>query len=593
MQRPTPHEARHLAQLLEQGALQQLALAAQPLTTRYPNDALGWWMLGTALHGLGQAAEAEANFRRALTAQPDHLQAWLQLARLQAQMRRLEEAEASYLAALRIQPQLPNAWLSLAVLYSWQEQWAETEHAARQAIAQGAKTPVAFDVLRLALLEQGRAAEALACSDEALSLWPDSPTALSHRLLVANYVPQPLSHAPSPGAQRFAQVVESAAGPGFQRWDCERGPQRLRVGIVSADLRDHAVARFLPSTLDHAAHHGIDFHAYTTNLVEDAVSAQLKPKFRAWRALSGATAADAALIHADRLHVLIDLSGHTGHNRLDVFAHRPAPVQLSWLGSIATTGLNRMDYVLADRHASLPDDASRFSERIWRLPDAWACYDPPQALPAVGDLPASRNGFVTFGSFNNLTKIGDQVIGLWAEVLRAVPGSRLFLKSRQLRQEASRARLARRFADQGITADRLDLEGPTPGAASHLAAYNRIDIGLDPFPYTGCTTSVEACCMGVPIVTLRGDGSLLRLNETIARNLGAGDWIAATPADYVARAAAAASDLTALAGLRRALRPRMEATSLLDAQRFGAQFAEALWGMWRAAAPANSGQQVP
>jgi predicted O-linked N-acetylglucosamine transferase (SPINDLY family) len=287
------------------------------------------------------------------------------------------------------------------------------------------------------------------------------------------------------------------------------------------------------------------------------------------------------LVHDDGAHILIDLAGHTGHHRLDVFAQAPAPVQVSWLGSIATTGVAAIRYVLTDPHATQPGDEVYFSEQPWPLPNSWACHAPPPDAPPVNALPARANGCVTFGSFNNLPKLSEATLRTWAAVLQALPQARLHLKCLQLGSPGMQARVRARFEAQGIAPKRLTLQGPVDSTASHLAAYNNIDIALDPFPYPGCTTSIEAHTMGVPVLTLRGSGTILRLGESIARNLGLDAWIAQDEADYVAKAVRAAGALDELEQLRRELRPRMQSSALLDAPRWAEGFCAALWAMWR------------
>jgi len=234
----------------------------------------------------------------------------------------------------------------------------------------------------------------------------------------------------------------------------------------------------------------------------------------------------AEAIQADGIDILIDLSGHSGHNRLAMFAWKPAPIQATWLGYGATTGVEAIDYVLSDRWVLPPEDEGHFSEAPWRMPNCWVCFTPPDLDLAVGPPPAQANGFTTFGSFNNLAKMSDAAVDCWAKVLTAVPESRLLLKSRPLGDEAGRRRTLARFSECGIVPERLIVKGRSPDTADHLATYNLVDIGLDPFPYSGGTTTVEAMWMGVPVLGLKGDRFVSRIGESILNNAGLGDWIA-------------------------------------------------------------------
>jgi predicted O-linked N-acetylglucosamine transferase (SPINDLY family) len=286
-------------------------------------------------------------------------------------------------------------------------------------------------------------------------------------------------------------------------------------------------------------------------------------------------------VREDAIDILVDLSGHTGGNRLRLFARKPAPVQVTWLGYVATTGLQAMDYILCDRYLAPVNESDHFVEKPWYLPNTRLCFTPPQDEIVVGALPALTKGRVTFGCFNNLTKMNDAVVALWAQVLHAVPGSRLFLKSKQLNDPSLQRATLSRFAARGVAADRLALEGAS-SRAGYLAAYNRVDIALDPFPFTGGTTSVEGLWMGVPLITKRGDRFVAHQGESILHNVGLPEWIATDNDAYVAIAVARAADLSSLAALRVKLRSRLLASPLCDAPLFARNLEAAFRGMWQA-----------
>ena len=279
------------------------------------------------------------------------------------------------------------------------------------------------------------------------------------------------------------------------------------------------------------------------------------------------------------MHVLLDLSGHTANNRLPIFAWKPAPVQSSWLGYFATTGVAQIDYLLGDPYVTRAEEASHFTEHIWRLPECYLCFTPPKFALKVEPLPALSAGHITFGSFNNLAKMNDAVVALWARVLQAVSGSRLLLKSAQMNDPNVRETTRQRFAARGIDPDRLRLEGSAP-RGELLAAYSQVDIALDPFPYPGGTTSVEGLWMGVPVITRRGDRFLSHVGESIAQNVGLSDWIAADDDDYVDKAVEFTADLEHLTTLRKGLRQKVMASPAFDAPRFARRFEAAMWGMW-------------
>jgi FkbM family methyltransferase len=274
-----------------------------------------------------------------------------------------------------------------------------------------------------------------------------------------------------------------------------------------------------------------------------------------------------------------------------MFALKPAPVQVSWLGYFATTGVAEIDYLIADPWTLPESEEINFTEKIWRLPETRLCFTVPDVVLEVAPLPAIGSGYITFACFNNLTKMNDAVVALWARVLAAVPNSRLFLKAKQLNIEAVRQSTFERFAAHGIAAERLILEGPAP-RAEYLAAYQRVDIALDPFPYTGGTTTAEALWMGVPVLTLAGKSFLSRQGVGLLMNTGLSEWVAEDHDDYIARAVSHASDLQVLSLLRGGLRQQVLASPIFDAQRFAEHFEAALRGMWQAWCADNASSSV-
>jgi predicted O-linked N-acetylglucosamine transferase (SPINDLY family) len=352
---------------------------------------------------------------------------------------------------------------------------------------------------------------------------------------------------------------------------------------VSGDLHGHPVGYFLDGVLTSLAAKfsaNLELFAYATRACEDETSKRLRASCKAWHSALGLSDSALALrIREDGIDILIDLSGHTAGNRLPVFAWKPAPIQVSWLGYFATTGVAAIDYFIADPWTLPPDQEAFFTEKVWRLPETRLCFTPPSARVDVNVLPALSNGYVTFGCFNNLSKMNDAVVQLWARVLNAVPASRLFLKYQQLAEASIRQSTRERFAVHGIAADRLIFEDYVP-RVNYLAAYHRVDIGLDPFPFPGGTTTVEALWMGIPVLTLSGERFLARQGVGLLMNAGLPEWIASDHDDYVARAVAHASDLQGLAALRARLRQQVLASPIFDAPRFAKHFEAALREMW-------------
>ena len=306
-----------------------------------------------------------------------------------------------------------------------------------------------------------------------------------------------------------------------------------------------------------------------------------KPYFSAWRQLNHLNdEAAARLIHADGVHVLLDLSGHTAHNRLPVFAWQPAPIQASWLGYFATTGIKEMNYLLTSSVAVPEIHTAQFTERIWYLPDTWLCFTAPEVGLPVARLPALQNGHITFGCFQRLDKVGDTVLAVWAKILAAIPGARLYMACRQLGESQVRAQIVECFNEHGIDPARLTLRGSAASREDYLARYSEIDVVLDSFPYPGVTTTCESLWMGVPTLTLAGDTLLARQGAGVLVAAGLEDWVTTSIAEYIEKAVALAGELPKLATLRADLREQVSASPLFDAERFARNFEDALWDMW-------------
>jgi predicted O-linked N-acetylglucosamine transferase (SPINDLY family) len=417
----------------------------------------------------------------------------------------------------------------------------------------------------------------------AITLDPDLTEAYSNLLFSHNYLADQPANVMLAEARRFGDKVERLARP-FTSWNVDTSPKHpLRVGFVSGDLCRHPVGYFVESVLAALAHGAsgrLELVAYSTKHANDEISQRIKSCCAIWRlAVGGSDEALARQIRDDRIDILIDLSGHTAHGRLPVFAWKPAPVQVSWLGYFATTGVATIDYFLADPWTLPVAEEAYFTEKVWRLPETRLCFTAPDVAVDVSALPALSNGYLTLGCFNNLSKMNDAVVQLWARILHAVPGSRLFLKSQQVAELSLRKEIYARFAQHGVDADRLILEDYGP-RADYLAAYQRVDFALDPFPYPGGTTTVEALWMGVPVLTLAGEHFLSRQGVGLLMNVGLPHWVATDLEDYVAKAVSHANELGALAALRAGLRQQALASPIFDAPRFATHFEEALRGMW-------------
>lgn len=554
--------------------------AARALAPDLPRAHLN---VGNAMALLGDEAGAISAYEAALASNPDFAPANFNLGNLYLRLRQPQRAVEQYERALRSRPAFVEAVLALGNACYQLGQWDAATEAYRRAAQIRPDFAEAHSNLGIVLQELGRIAQAEACYRRALAINPESEAAQRNLLFCLNYLERPAAECLAE-AHRYGQIVAAMAARPFTAWNCTRPPHRLRVGLVSGDLCRHPVGYFLEAWLSHLAPDAVELYAYVTGLAGDDLTARLKPRFAAWTSVAAMSdEAAARRIHDDGVHILIDLAGHTGHSRLPVFAWKPAPVQVTWLGYFATTGVAQIDYLIADPWTLPAAQEQYFSEQVWRLPSTRLCFSAPDQPVAVSRLPALASGRVTFGCFNNLSKVNDAVIALWGRLLCALPGSRLVLRSKPLAEAAERRQTAARFAAQGVDAERLVLQGPV-SRAEYLAGYQDVDIALDPFPYPGGATTAEALWMGVPVLTLAGEHFLSRQGVGLMTNAGLADWVAHGPEDYLARALRHAADLPALAALRSRLREQVLASPLFDGAAFARALQEALQAMWLAKA---------
>ncbi|HEY4698670.1 MAG TPA: tetratricopeptide repeat protein [Gallionella sp.] len=566
--------------LKELGQLDNAVASYRKAVEIRPDFAEAHKNLGAVLIELGQLEDTVTSYRRVLELKPDSAVAHYNLSAVLKSLGRLDEAVEGYRHALEIKPDFAEAHSNLGSILNELGQFDGAVDHCRQAVKLKPDFAETHYNLGVALKDLGQLDGALTCYRRALEIQPDYIEAQTNLLFVLNYT----DHSPEyclQEARKYGRMVAKKVTAPFSDWRCAARPERLRVGLVSGDFRSHSVGFFLEGLLAHIDPARIELIAYPTYNKEDDLTARIKPYFSAWKPLPGKSdEAAARLVHADGVHILLDLSGHTAHNRLPVFAWKPAPVQVSWLGYFATTGVTEMDYLLADPYVAPRVEEVCFTETIWRLPESYLCFTEPTHSVDVSPLPALTAGYITFGCFNNLAKMNDAVVDLWVRVLHAVPGSRLLLKTKQLNDPVVCNNTRQRFTERGISPDRILLEGRAP-RAELLATYRTVDIALDPFPYPGGTTSVEGLWMGVPIITRRGDRFLSHIGETIALNAGLPDWIAADEDDYVAKAVAFVSNLERLAALRAGLRQQVLASPVFDVSRFAQNFETALSGMWQ------------
>lgn len=524
--------------------------AAAPLDTAVGRgvDSYDLWLnLGHRHLGLGETADAIAAFRRALEREPGSLEALRWLGMSLARGREMSEARRLLEHYLKRCPEPSSAMAMLGHL-----EMLDGHHARGAAL------------MRRALERPGSGSAEHSTLVFDLNYDPDlDPDALiaEHRLWAHR-------HTPAPPPPRPAVIDPDPT-------------RRLRIGLLSPDLRAHAVAFFLAPILEHLPRDQFEIVAYANVQRPDGVTERLKTLCDRWEDIWRCDDPEVARrMRGDRLDILLDLAGHTADSRLALCGLRLAPLQVTYLGYPNTTGLTQMDWRLVDRWTDPPELPWRGTERLWRLDRCFLAFDPSHA-PEVAPPPCETAGTLTFGSFNNLAKVNHRVVALWSRVLAAVPRARLLLKHDVSHDPEVQDRVRGSFAEHGIAPERIAFLPRTSAYHEHLAAYAEVDIALDPFPYNGTTTTCEALWMGVPVVALAGTTHAGRVGASLLRAVGLEATLARDPDDYVATAVELARTPAMLRVLRGMLRPTMAGSELLDHRGHAEAVADALRGMWR------------
>jgi predicted O-linked N-acetylglucosamine transferase (SPINDLY family) len=603
------------------GQLDEAVASFRQALQLWPEFAEAYCNLGNTLRDLGRLEESIASFNEALRLRPNFAEAYCNLGVARRDQGRLDEAVASFRQALRLRADLADAHFGLGTALLDQHQMAAAVASLRESLHLRPNFPEAHCNLGIALHELGKHEEAIACYRHALRLRPDYPEAhhnLATDLQDQGCLGEAVGHyrnalrlkpdyAHSHSGLLFclshnADLTPDELFAEHQRWgelhgtipsplaphNNDRHPnRRLRVGYVSPDFFDHAVTRFIEPVLANHDPAVVEIFCYAEMPVPDAVTERLRSLVHTWRwtrRLSDARVAE--LIRADRIDILVDLAGHTSKHRLRVFAYKPAPIQVTWIGYPHTTGLRTMDYRLTDAVMDPPGEPKRDTEELVRLPRGLCCFAEPVQAPDVGPLPALRNGYATLGSLHKLSKINAAVLDVWCRILQTLPSARL-LVFRDTLVGTARSRLAQQLGERGIGEDRFELRHKA-GVGGFLGVFADIDVGLDPFPYTGGTISCESLWMGVPFVSLLGDRPAARAGSALLTIVGLPELVAATPEEVVSQTVALAGELNRLSMLRSGLRERMRQT-LCDGAGFTRDLEAAYQQMWRTWCARSSG----
>ncbi len=501
--------------------------------------------LGNALQAAGRFDAAEASYVHAIDLRPDHADAWVNLGVVQAAQNKKRAAEESFRKAIGIDPELAQAYVGLADL---------ADDGGLDAVAHRRKV---------------------------LAMKPGLAAIHSSLLMCLHYTSSISADALSQEHFAFGQQFERPDGSCFSP-DHDFSPDRpLRLGVVSGDFRFHAMLFFAQPVFAARGRSAFHLTCYSSTAHPDAHTTHFRQAADQWRDVRTLSDTDLSdLIVKDGIDVLIDLSGHAPHNRLLVFARRPAPLQLAWGDYVNTRGLRALDALIGDAVHTPSEEQDLYVEKLIHMPQDYICYQPPSYLPPAAPAPADSREYVTFGTFSELTKIQPETVALWSRVLAAVPDAKFFANGYLFADEARQGRLFSMFADNGIAGNRIEI-GIGGDHSDFLAQYSQVDVILDTIPYSGGLTTCEALCMGVPVLTLTGDRFCGRHATAHVRAAGFGHWAVSNEDEFVALAVDLAGRRDTFSKLRRDVRKTTLASPLCDVESFTADFYGQIRALWQ------------
>jgi len=576
-----------------------------------------FYNLGVVFFKNQQYDEAIEIFEKALQLNPGLINACNYIGNSFQEKKQFDKAIRYYEKALQINPSDPTAYMNIGIACHNTEHFDKAVEYFKRAIYLNPNIEEAYNYMGLTLIIQGKLEEALKSYRSLLQINPSSFIALNktgsilrhqgklnesetyyriamqihqnnliaHESLLMGMLYNPCHDPQTIFSEhlRFAKHYAEALSSNITTHANERiTTRRLKIGYISPDFKRHPVSHFIEPVLMLHDRKDFEIFCYGNVLVPDEVTERLQSYADHWRSIVGLSDDEAAeLIRKDLVDILVDLAGHTGGNRIFIFARKPAPIQVTWIGYPATTGLSTIDYKIVDSYTDPPGMTEQFyTEKLIRLPESFVCYHPYNNSPEVNTLPVLTSGHVTFGSFNDFAKVTPEVFILWGRILKAIPDSYLILKNKSLSDMATCNYARDMFTQQGITAERIELLPRQPSIRAHLSIYNKVDIGLDTFPYNGTTTTCEAMWMGVPVITLAGTGYAARAGVSLLSNVGLTELIARTQDEYVEIAIKLANDIEKLHFLRDSLRDMVARSPLTDTKQFTIYLEQCYRKMW-------------
>ena len=547
-----------------------------------PNYVEGYSNLGNALRECGQIKKAEIILLKALELSPNYANAHNNLALVYSDMDNYEKAMESFNSAIQINPMLIDPYSNIAGLYIKKGKLDKAIYFSKRAISLASNYAQPYNNLGVAFSRQCNIDESINNFKKAIKIKPDYYIAYSNYLFTLNYDHRLTSEQIFNEHSKYGNLFNNLQNNPYylNNKDYDRP---LNIGYVSPDFYQHSVAFFVEAILKNHNKDQFKVFCYADNTNIDSLSTKLRKMSYKWIVTCGIN--DDQLynkIRSDKIDILVDLTGHTANNRLLVFARKAAPIQITYLGYPNTTGLKAIQYRITDEYADPPGyKENEYSEKLIRIPNNFLCYSPPDNANEAEFPPVIKNKYITFGSFNIPSKINNNVIALWSEILKKVTNSKIMLKSKYFGCQITKDLFINRFKQNGIEEDRLIIMGYLPSFNDHRKMYDNVDISLDTFPYNGTTTTCEALWMGVPVITLNGDRHASRVGVSILNSIGLMDCIADNEDEYINKAIYLANDIELLSNIRKNLRNLMKKSPLTDGKVFTKKLESLYRNVWK------------
>ncbi len=572
----------NLGNLLQRHGFRQKAIQEfREVIRLQPQNAEAYFRLGVLFSEGGKLSDALFCYQKAFDLKPGDVRILNNLTEVLNRQGKYEEAELMAKKTLELNPNLVEAHGNLGNVYKKQGNYEKAEAHFKEALKLDPKQAKVLYHLGATLLFSNRHKEAAEHLRGAVEVDPEFYQSHSSLVYALNYIEEPSQKEIFEEHKQWG--VQHSLGVQEEGWPwIERAPEKkIRVGFVSPDFKAHVVALFIQQLFKNYDKSQFEFYGYAEVENPDGYTSTFMSLLDGWRSTIGVSDQEVyQTIKNDQIDILIDLAGHTAGNRLKIFSMKPAPVQVSYLGYINTTGLKEIDYRFCDAFVNPSETQQYYTEQLIHLPNSFTCYEPIDPSPAVSETPGLASGHITFGCFNNTNKLTPGTIRVWSELLKQLPSSKLLLKSSHLNDKQTIARFRDQFMSRGIHKEQLVFKGSSE-IHDYLATYNKIDIALDPFPHNGGTTSHDVLWMGVPMITLEGDRYVSRFGVSILNNLGYPEWIASNEKEYINKAIALASDVELLNTIRMGLRQKMKASPLCDGVAFSRNFENTLRSLWK------------